>query len=100
MAQKLAGELGLGVGISSGANFLGALDGPGRRSGRDAVVVTVFPDDNKKYLSTDLLREEPVEAGLPLAARATARLPSDEPRMHVVRGRRGSGQPPGRARHR
>jgi len=22
-------------------------------------VVTVFPDDNKKYLSTDLLREEP-----------------------------------------
>ena len=28
--------------------------------GGDAVVVTVFPDDNKKYLSTDLLREEPV----------------------------------------
>jgi len=23
------------------------------------VVVTVFPDDNKKYLSTDLLKEEP-----------------------------------------
>ena len=22
-------------------------------------MVTVFPDDNKKYLSTDLLREEP-----------------------------------------
>ena len=31
--------------------------------GRDAVVVTVFPDDNKKYLSTDLLREEPVKPG-------------------------------------
>ena len=29
--------------------------------GPDAVVVTVFPDDNKKYLSTDLLREEPVK---------------------------------------
>ena len=29
--------------------------------GRDAVVTTVFPDDNKKYLSTDLLREEPVK---------------------------------------
>jgi len=25
----------------------------------EAVVVTVFPDDNKKYLSTDLLKEEP-----------------------------------------
>jgi cysteine synthase A len=62
MAQKLARELGLGVGISSGANFLGALkllDG----LGDDAVVVTVFPDDNKKYLSTDLLREEPALPG-------------------------------------
>jgi cysteine synthase len=26
-------------------------------------VVTVFPDSNKKYLSTDLLREEPVRDG-------------------------------------
>jgi len=25
----------------------------------EAVAVTVFPDDNKKYLSTDLLKEEP-----------------------------------------
>ncbi|MBM3294268.1 MAG: cysteine synthase family protein [Candidatus Aminicenantes bacterium] len=62
MAQKLAAELGLGVGISSGANFLGALKvreelGPG------AVVVTVFPDDNKKYMSTDLLRAETVRPG-------------------------------------
>ncbi|MDH3347517.1 MAG: cysteine synthase family protein [Desulfobulbaceae bacterium] len=60
MAQKLATELGLGVGISSGANFLGALLVQ-EKLGRDAVVVTVFPDDNKKYLSTDLLREEPVK---------------------------------------
>jgi len=62
MAQKLTSELGIGVGISSGANFLGALKildelGPG------ATVVTVFPDDNKKYMSTDLLREEPVKPG-------------------------------------
>ncbi|MCY3022156.1 MAG: PLP-dependent cysteine synthase family protein [Planctomycetota bacterium] len=62
MAQKLAAGLGLGVGISSGANLLGALMvqnelGPG------AVVATVFSDDNKKYLSTDLLREEPVMPG-------------------------------------
>ena len=59
MAQKLARELGLGVGISSGANFLGALQIQ-NEMGKDAKVVTVFSDDNKKYLSTDLMREEPV----------------------------------------
>jgi len=62
MAQKLAAELGIGVGISSGANFLGALEVQ-NELGRDAVVVTVFSDDNKKYLSTDLLRQEPVKEG-------------------------------------
>ena len=60
MAQKLASRLGIGVGISSGANFLGALKIQNEmHSG--AVVVTIFSDDNKKYLSTDLLREEPVK---------------------------------------
>lgn len=62
MAQKLAGQLGLAVGISSGANFLGAIQVQDEL-GDDAVVVTVFPDDNKKYLSTDLLREEPAKPG-------------------------------------
>ena len=62
MAQRLAAELGLGVGISSGANFLGALKAA-EILGEGAVVVTVFCDDNKKYLSTDLLREEPVRDG-------------------------------------
>ena len=62
MAQKLASELGIGVGISSGSNFLGALLVQSKLGG-DAVVVTVFPDDNKKYLSTDLLREEPIKDG-------------------------------------
>ncbi len=62
MARKLAEEQGLGVGISSGANFLGALKVL-EDLGEDAVVVTVFPDDNKKYLSTDLVREEPVGDG-------------------------------------
>lgn len=61
MAQKLA-DRGLGVGISSGANFLAALQAQDRL-GRDAVVVTVFSDSNKKYLSTDLMKEEPVKAG-------------------------------------
>jgi cysteine synthase A len=62
MAQKLARQLGLGVGISSGANLLGALRVQ-EELGRDAVVVTVFADDNKKYLSTDLTRSEPVRPG-------------------------------------
>jgi cysteine synthase A len=62
MAQKLAAQLGLAVGISSGANFIGALMVQ-NALGRDAIVVTIFPDDNKKYLSTDLLREEPVDVG-------------------------------------
>jgi cysteine synthase len=57
MAQRLAAELGLGVGISSGANFLGALMVQNER-GKDSVVVTVFADDNKKYLSTDLLKDQ------------------------------------------
>lgn len=60
MAHKLAEELGMGVGISSGANFLGALLTQ-EDMGPEAVVVTVFPDSNKKYLSTDLLREEPIK---------------------------------------
>jgi cysteine synthase len=62
MAQKLASQLGLGVGISSGANFVGALMAQ-QRLGADAVVATVFPDSNKKYLSTDLLKAEPVRDG-------------------------------------
>ncbi|MFA6129122.1 MAG: cysteine synthase family protein [Bacteroidales bacterium] len=61
MAQKLAG-MGLGVGISSGANFIGALKVQNELP-EDAVVVTIFSDDNKKYLSTDLLKEEPVKEG-------------------------------------
>lgn len=62
MAQKLAADLGLAVGISSGANFLGALIAL-EKLGADAIVATVFSDDNKKYLSTDLVREEAVKVG-------------------------------------
>ena len=54
MSRKLAKELGLGVGISSGANFLGsALLGEFEEKN----VVTVFADDNKKYLTTDLAKD-------------------------------------------
>jgi cysteine synthase len=59
MAQKLAQTLGLPVGISSGANLLAALQVQ-EELGEGAIVTTVFCDDNKKYLSTDLLRTEPV----------------------------------------
>lgn len=60
MAQKLASQAGLGVGISAGANFLGAVMLQ-ERMGPDAVVVTILCDSNKKYLSTDLLSDEPVK---------------------------------------
>ncbi|MFT7462755.1 MAG: cysteine synthase A, partial [Pseudohongiellaceae bacterium] len=61
MAQKLASELGLAVGISSGANLLGALM-VAHEQGPEAVVATVFADSNKKYLTTDLCRVEPPKA--------------------------------------
>lgn len=62
MAQKLSKQLGLGVGISSGANFIGALIVQDEL-GKDAVVVTILPDSNKKYLSTNLMDEEPIKDG-------------------------------------
>lgn len=49
MAQKLSSTLGLGVGISSGANMIGAI------LSNKKEVVTIFTDDNKKYISTDLV---------------------------------------------
>ncbi|MFN8062515.1 MAG: PLP-dependent cysteine synthase family protein [Vicinamibacterales bacterium] len=61
MAQQLA-QRGLAVGISSGANVLGALKVQ-NELGADAVVATILCDSNKKYLSTDLLRAEPVKPG-------------------------------------
>ncbi len=57
MAKKLASK-GLGVGISSGANFIGSVMAM-EILGENSNVVTVFPDDNKKYLSTDLFKDEP-----------------------------------------
>lgn len=62
MAQKLAKQLGLAVGISSGANVIGAIKLK-EELGPDATVVTLLCDDNKKYLSTDLVREEPLQEG-------------------------------------
>lgn len=53
VAQKLAKELGLGVGISSGANALACM----LLSKKNKNIVTLFSDDLKKYLSTDLTKE-------------------------------------------
>jgi cysteine synthase A len=60
MSRKLAGALGLAVGISSGANFIGAVMLK-EKYGMDSVVSTVFADDSKKYLSTDYVKEEPIK---------------------------------------
>lgn len=56
MSRKLASNLGLGVGISSGANLLAAVL---LHEKVDGNIVTVFADDQKKYLSTKLL--DPVD---------------------------------------
>jgi len=57
MAQKLAQTFGLGLGISSGANLIGAIKLQ-QKYGFNSVIATVFPDCNKKYLSTDLMKQE------------------------------------------
>lgn len=62
MARLLSQQLGIGVGVSSGANFLGAVLAQ-EELGGEACVVTVFADDNKKYLSTDYAKAQPVEDG-------------------------------------
>ncbi|HKO81510.1 MAG TPA: cysteine synthase family protein [Chitinophagaceae bacterium] len=62
MSQKMAKQLGIAVGISSGANMLGAIQAQ-QYLGNTAVVVTVLSDSNKKYLSTDLMNEEPIKEG-------------------------------------
>ncbi len=60
MARMLSEKLGLGVGVSSGANFLGAI----RAIEKGAkTVVTVFADDNKKYLSTEYATADTSEGG-------------------------------------
>ena len=53
MSRKLAHELGIGVGISSGANLIASIISEDKIN---KPVVTVFPDDSKKYLSTDLFK--------------------------------------------
>lgn len=62
MAQMLSKEFGLGVGISSSANFIGAIKALEINKSVSGAI-TIFADDNKKYLSTDLMNKEPVKDG-------------------------------------
>ena len=62
MAKQLASELGIGVGISSGANLIGSIKAQKILNNKEAVIVTIFPDDNKKYLSTDLMNEQKIRS--------------------------------------
>lgn len=61
MAQKL-NQRGLSVGISSGANFIGALKLIANSS-KNEVVATIFCDSALKYLSTNLSEKEPIKLG-------------------------------------
>lgn len=62
MAKMLSRRLGIGVGISSGANMLGCILAQ-EKLGADSTIVTVFADDNKKYLSTDYSEEHETKDG-------------------------------------
>lgn len=55
MSKKIAKEFGLGIGISSGANFLASV----LMDSDEYKIATVFPDDNKKYITTKL--SEPLD---------------------------------------
>ncbi len=59
MSQCLSRNFALGVGISSGANLVAAVKLALKRSDGRAIA-TVFPDGSNRYLSTDLVRNEPV----------------------------------------
>ena len=60
MSRRIARELGLGIGISSGANFLASV----LMNKDDLNIATVFPDDNKKYITTKL--SEKIDSDLKL----------------------------------
>ncbi len=67
MSRKLAREFWLGVGISSGANIIASVIATEKNNSeendnnglklKNKKIVTVLPDDNKKYMSTDLNKE-------------------------------------------
>ncbi len=56
MSKRLSAKLGLGVGISSGANFLACVKYQ-QKLKENKIIVSVFADSNKKYMSTDLFKD-------------------------------------------
>ncbi len=50
MARRITQKFGLGIGISGGANFLASVI----MDNDNLKIATVFPDDNKKYITTKL----------------------------------------------
>ena len=50
MSKRIAKQFGLGIGISSGANFLAGVI----MDNDDLNIATVFADDSKKYITTKL----------------------------------------------
>lgn len=54
-SRKLGREYGILSGISSGANFYGAIE-MAKKLGKGKNLVTVLPDNGERYLSTDLFR--------------------------------------------
>ena len=53
MSKRIAKQFGLGIGISSGANFLASV----LMDSDELTIATVFADDNKKYITTRLSDE-------------------------------------------
>ena len=53
MSRRIAKQFGLGIGISSGANFLASV----LMDSDELKIATVFADDNKKYITTKLSDE-------------------------------------------
>ncbi|WP_405293452.1 PLP-dependent cysteine synthase family protein [Methanobrevibacter sp.] len=50
MSKRISSKFGLGIGISSGANFLAGV----LMNSDELTMATVFADDNKKYITTKL----------------------------------------------
>jgi len=87
MAQKLSTVLGLGVGISSGGNFLGAVKL--QQENPETTVVTMFSDCNKKYLSTDYCKTEPIKndflsSNIELISKETILVSREDVAKHVI----------------
>ncbi|MEC9397905.1 MAG: pyridoxal-phosphate dependent enzyme, partial [Myxococcota bacterium] len=57
MARRLASEEGLLVGISAGANVVGAIEVGRRPEFKGKRIVTMLCDTGERYLSTPLFRE-------------------------------------------